>query len=137
VRRPRLLTGPVPILVLVVAAAVAAGVRGGFTDLFVYQYGGRALLDGLPVYESRDPVMGLPFTYPPFAAVVMVPLAPLPSWLAPALWIGASVGALAAVIAVVRRELGRPAQGWLVALLTAGRSPWSRCGRTSRSDRST
>ena len=63
---------------------------------------------------------GLPFTYPPFAAVVMVPLALLPAWLAAALWTGASVGALAAVVVVVRRALGRPAPGWLVALLTGG-----------------
>jgi len=115
-----LLRGPVPVLVLVVAAAVAAAVRGDLTDLFVYQYGGRALLDGSPVYESRDPVEGLRFTYPPFAAVVMVPLALLPGWLAAALWTGASMGALAAVVAVVRRELGRPAPGWLVALLGGG-----------------
>ena len=116
----RLLKGPAPVLVLVVAAAVAGALRGGFTDLFVYQYGGRAVLDGLPLYESDDPVTGLHFTYPPFAAVVMVPLALLPTWLAAALWTGASVGALAAVVVVVRRALGRPAPGWLVALLTVG-----------------
>ena len=120
VRYSRLLKGPAPVLVLVVAAAVAGALRGGFTDLFVYQYGGRAVLDGLPLYESGDPVTGLPFTYPPFAAVVMVPLALLPAWLAAALWTGASVGALAAVVVVVRRALGRPAPGWLVALLTGG-----------------
>ena len=119
-RRSGLLSGPVPVLVLVVVAAAAGGVRGGFTDLFVYRYGGRALLDGLPVYGSRDPVEGLRFTYPPFAAVVMVPLALLPGWLAAALWTGASVGALAAVVIVVRRELGQPAPGWLVVVLTAG-----------------
>ena len=115
-----MLKGPAPVLVLVVAAAVAGALRGGFTDLFVYQYGGRAVLDGLPVYESGDPVTGLPFTYPPFAAVVMVPLALLPAWLAAALWTGASVGAFAAVVVVVRRAFSRPAPGWLVALLTGG-----------------
>ena len=78
------------------------------------------MLDGLPASTSRDPVTGLPFTYPPFAAVVMVPLALLPAWLAAALWTGASVGALAAVVVVVRRALGRPAPGWLVALVTGG-----------------
>ena len=107
-------------LVLVVVAAVAGGLRGDFTDLFVYQYGGQAVLDGLAVYESGDPVTGLPFTYPPFAAVLMVPLAPLPAWLAAALWTGASVGALAAVVVLVRRALDRPAPGWMVALLTGG-----------------
>jgi alpha-1,2-mannosyltransferase len=115
----RLLTGPAPVLVLVVGAAVAGALRGGFTDLFVYRHGGRALLNGLPVYESRDPVTGLHFTYPPFAAVVMVPLALLPTWLAAALWTGASVGAIAAVVVVVRHALERPAPGWLVALAAA------------------
>jgi alpha-1,2-mannosyltransferase len=107
-------------MVLVVAAAVAGALRGGLTDLVVYLYGGRAVLDGLPVYASRDPVTGLAFTYPPFAALVMAPAALLPAWLAAALWTGASVAALAAVVVVVRRSLGRPAPGWLVAFLTLG-----------------
>src|SRR5688500_16951301 len=98
--RSRLLKGPAPVLVLVVGAAVTGALLGGFTDLFVYLYGGRAVLDDLPVYESGDPVTGLHFTYPPFAAVLMVPLALLPTWLAAALWTGASVGALAAVVVV-------------------------------------
>ena len=118
VRESRVLKGPAPVLVLVIAAVVAGALQGGFTDLFVYQYGGRAALDGLPLYESGDPVMGLPFTYPPFGAMAMVPLALLPAWLAAALWTGASVGALAAALLVARRALGRPAPGWLIALLT-------------------
>ena len=119
-RYSRLLKGPAPVLVLVVAAAVAGALHGGFTDLFVYQYGGRTVLDGMSALESRDPVTGLPFTYPPFAAVLMAPLALLPAWLAAALWTGASVGALAAVVVVVRRALDRPAPGWLVAIVTCG-----------------
>lgn len=119
-RHSRLLNGAAPVLVLVLAAGVVGAIHGGFTDLFVYRYGGRAVLEGLPVFESRDPVTGLRFTYPPFAAVVMVPLAVLPARLAAALWTGASVGALALAVVVVRRALGRPAPGWLVALLTGG-----------------
>jgi len=120
VRSSRLWNGPTPVLVLVVTAAVAGALRGGLKDLLVYQYGGRTVLDGLPYLASRDPVTGLRFTYPPFAAVVMAPLAPLPAWLAAALWTGASVGALAAVVVVVRHALDRPAPGWLVALVTGG-----------------
>ena len=105
---------------LLLAAAVAGALSGGFTDLFVYRHGGRAVLGGPPVYESGDPVTGLMFTYPPFAAVVMAPLALLPAWLAAALWTGASLGALAAVAAVVRRALGRPGPGWLLALVAGG-----------------
>jgi alpha-1,2-mannosyltransferase len=103
---------------VVVVAAVAASLRGGFTDLSVYQFGGRAVLDGLSFYDSVDPVTGLHFTYPPFAALVMVPLAHVPPWLAAGVWTGASLGALAVSIVLVRRALGRPASGRLVALLT-------------------
>jgi alpha-1,2-mannosyltransferase len=120
VRLSHLLRGPAPVLALVVAAAVAGALRSELTDLLVYRHAGRALLDGLPILESRDPVTGLPFTYPPFAAVVMVPLALIPAWLAAALWTGASVAALAAVVVVVRRALGRTSPGWLVVLLTGG-----------------
>ncbi len=115
-----LLKGPVPVLVLVVTAAVAGALHGGLTDLSVYQHGGRMVLDGLSSLGRDDPVTGLPFTYPPFAAVVMVPMAPLPAWLAAALWTGASMGALADVVVVTRRSLGRPAPGWLVALVAGG-----------------
>ncbi|WP_250037672.1 glycosyltransferase 87 family protein [Paractinoplanes maris] len=122
--------GPV-LAVIVVAAAVAGAVswaevpaklsvHGEFVDLSVYQYGGRLILDGLPLYGSRDPATALRFTYPPFAAVAMVPLEPLPFWLATALWTAASVGALAGVVLLVTRTLGRPVEGWLLALLTLG-----------------
>ena len=117
---------------MVVVAAVVAGavawaqvpaklsVHGEFVDLSVYQYGGRLVFDGLPLYGSRDPATHLRFTYPPFAAVAMVPLAPLPGWLATAVWTAASVGALAAVIVVAGRALGRTVSGWSLALLTVG-----------------
>jgi alpha-1,2-mannosyltransferase len=105
---------------LAVAAAVAGAIRGGFKDLLVYQYAGQWLLDGLSVYDLRDPVNDLPFTYPPFGAVAAVPLSWLPAWLAAALWTGASVAALAVVVVLVRRALGHPTSGWLVATLTVG-----------------
>lgn len=106
----------VAVAVLVLAAAVAGALVGGFPDLHVYRYGGLAVLDRSPVYASDDPVTGYPFTYPPFGAVLMVPLALLPGWLAAALWTGASAGCLAACVVVVRRTLGQPTPGWLVAL---------------------
>ena len=84
--RLRLATAPVAVLALIVVSAIVAATHGDFKDLYAYQHGGRAGLDGLSVYDSRDPVTGLPFTYPPFAAVVMVPLALLPGWLAAGLW---------------------------------------------------
>ncbi|HEX6055989.1 MAG TPA: glycosyltransferase 87 family protein [Intrasporangium sp.] len=115
----RVLRGPAPVIALVGVATAVGALHGGFTDLFVYQHAGLIALDGLPA-EARDPVTGLRFTYPPFAAVLMAPLAPLPSWVAAGLWTAASVAALAAVVALVRRSLDQPAPGWLVALLTLG-----------------
>ena len=108
------------IVALVVAGAVVGAVHGGFPDLHVYRYAGRAVLEGLSVYGPDDPVTGYPFTYPPFAAVAMVPLALPPGWLAAALWTGASMGALAAAVVLVRRALGHETPGWLVALLGVG-----------------
>jgi alpha-1,2-mannosyltransferase len=43
----------VAILALVAAGAVLGAVRGGFADLFIYRYAGRAVLDGVPVYDGR------------------------------------------------------------------------------------
>jgi alpha-1,2-mannosyltransferase len=100
---------------LVLAGAVAGALHGAFPDLSVYRFGGRAVLDGLPVYGTDDPATGYPFTYPPFAAVVMVPLALMTAWLAASLWTGLSVGALAATVVLVRRSLGRPTSGRLLA----------------------
>jgi len=72
-----------PAIVLLAAAAALIGAsHGQFKDLLVYQYAGDAVLHGRAVYGTRDPVNDLPFTYPPFAAVLAVPLALLPPWLA-------------------------------------------------------
>ena len=84
----------------VVAVAYVAGVfivGAQLPDLDVYRMGGRALLDGTPLYEQVGPY-GLQFTYPPVAAVLMVPLAFAPEAVAYAVWTGLSVLALAAII---------------------------------------
>jgi alpha-1,2-mannosyltransferase len=115
----RALIGPAPVIALVGVAAVAGAFHGGLTDLSVYQHGGRILLDDLAP-GSRDPVSGLRFTYPPFAAVLLAPIAPLPAWLTAGIWTAVSVAALAAAVTVARRALDQPGPGWLVALLTIG-----------------
>lgn len=101
-------------LLLLLAVAVVAGVAERartFTDLQVYRYGAETLGSGL--YDGRDPVTDLPFTYPPFAAVVMVPPAALPPLLLAALWTAANVAAL---LAVLRLLLPRTRPDLVVAL---------------------
>ena len=96
--------------------AIAGAVAGAFPDLEVYRHGGAAVLDRVSPYAADDPVYGYPFTYTPFAALVMAPLALLPGWLAAALWTGASAGCLAATAAMVRQSLGRPSSGVFVVV---------------------
>ena len=110
-----------PALAVVVAAAALAGwLRPDLTDLHVYRYGGLALLEGLSPYAEDDPVSGLPFTYPPFAAAMLIPLTVLPLQGAAAAWTAASVTALGAVVAVALRDVGLAARGWVVVGLVAG-----------------
>lgn len=71
-------------------------------DVEVYVRAGRAILDGAPLYPATT---GLPFTYPPFAAVLFVPLA-LAGSAAPAVLLGVSLVALAGSVAVVGRSTG-------------------------------
>ena len=93
---------------LVVVAATVGALVGGFPDLHVYRYAGRSVLDQWPAYRYDDPVTGYPLTYPPFAALLMVPVALLPNWAAAGLWTGLSAGCLAAAAVLTRRASGRP-----------------------------
>lgn len=68
-------------------------------DLDVYRSGGQAVLRGAPVYGFlTQPPQLLPFTYPPFAVVLAVPLA-LMSWTA-AQWASATLIFLALAVTV-------------------------------------
>src|SRR5215213_2978578 len=103
---------------LVVAGGVAGWVAAdGLTDLAPYRYGGRAVMHGLALYDVHDPVSGLPFTYPPFGAVVMVPLAALPMSVAGALVTAVSVAAL---VGMVRTALTVAVAPLIVAALALG-----------------
>lgn len=79
----------------VLAAAVAAGVAvlahrhflgffstfglfGNGIDTVVYRHGAATILTSEPLYEFALFEAGLPFTYPPFAAIAFVPLALMP-----------------------------------------------------------
>ena len=87
-------------------------------DLDVYRLGSAALLHGDALYgvlPTTGDGQSLLFTYPPFAAIVLAPLAVLPYWAACLVVTAGTLGLLAVVLATVLRALGT-------------RSDWRRVG---------
>lgn len=111
---------------LIAALAAAVGLLCGvlawrwswFIDLRVYELGAGALFGG-DLYGVRFHVADLPFTYPPFAAVLMLPLAFLPIWLSAFLWSVACVVVLAFVLDLVLRACGAAPGGPTLAAVVA------------------
>ncbi|MDN4172619.1 glycosyltransferase 87 family protein [Nocardioides sp. SOB77] len=99
----------------VVAAAVEATSAPAFVDLSVYRFGAGQVVRGEEVYAGTDPASGLPFTYPPFAALLFLPLAVLPSPLAAGLLAGASVAALGWTVRLLAPTTGPTALGLVLA----------------------
>ncbi|OBA63877.1 mannosyltransferase [Mycobacterium sp. 1100029.7] len=102
------------LLVVSVAARLAVTYLGpngaNFVDLHVY-LGGAAALEHPGtlysyVYSEHTPDFPLPFTYPPFAAIVFYPLHLLPFGVAALLWQAAMIAALYASVRVTQRLLG-------------------------------
>ncbi|MBF6466246.1 DUF2029 domain-containing protein [Nocardia beijingensis] len=87
----------------------------GYIDLQVYRNGARVWLDGGDLYGPMPPVegIGLPFTYPPLAALFFAPLALMPLVAAEVLVVVTSVVSLSIslwlVLTRLRPELSRPA----------------------------
>jgi alpha-1,2-mannosyltransferase len=79
-------------------------------DLGVYRFAGRTLLDGGDIYHLPG---SLPFLYPPFAAVLAVPLALLPQ---AAVEIGWTIAGALSILAILRRC---GLTGWLLSLVAA------------------
>jgi alpha-1,2-mannosyltransferase len=121
-----------PLVVAVVAGAVlcAAAVSWLFVvhlgappsqrlvDLDVYRDAGRSVLDGRAVYTFLGhPPQRLPFTYPPFAALLAVPLAVVPLAVAGWIWTVGEVLTTAAIVAVAFRPLlARCGRWWPLAV---------------------
>lgn len=77
-------------------------------DLTVYLAGADALLNGQSLYDSvavKSGTLILPFTYPPFAAVLMIPFALMPAPVAILLWALLSIAALAVIAYLVAMRL--------------------------------
>lgn len=106
---------------------LAAASGEDFVDLRVYRLGGRIALHGGNLYRAQ--YHGLPFAYPPFAAVVMAPLSLLPWLVAVGLMTAASVVALPVMLYLALRL--PPAPSWLgrrdagrLALAVAAAAIW-------------
>jgi len=82
--------------------------RPTMVDLDVYRRAGRLLLEGGDIYNLPGQ---LPFLYPPFAGLLAVPLALLPSALVQIAWTTAGVLALLAVL----HRFGL--RGWVLSLV--------------------
>lgn len=107
------------VIVFVVAWALYALVASLWThalpsvfhlDLRVFRAGAEAFLAGHSLYDAPLPVGGgreMPFTYPPIAAVLFVPLTWVDLEVAGTLWTLLSCAALAIVLTVVVRATGR------------------------------
>jgi len=114
-RLASLLSAAAPVLLIASIAARLAWTYlapngANFVDLHVY-LGGAAALDHPGtlysyVYADQTPDFPLPFTYPPFAAVVFYPLHLLPFGLVAFLWQIATVAALYGAIRVSQRLMG-------------------------------
>jgi alpha-1,2-mannosyltransferase len=92
-------------------------------DVEVYREAGISLLTGRPVYSAMtEPPQLLPFTYPPFAAVLALPLALLPFGVAGWLWTALQIAATAAIVWYAGWRLIHRTGAWApltLALLTA------------------
>ncbi len=93
-------------------------------DVDVYRQAGVSLLTGRPVYSAMtEAPQLLPFTYPPFAAFLGVPLALLPFGVVGWLWTALQVVATTAITwYAARRLLGR-AGAWLPLALAGLTAP--------------
>ncbi|MDQ7804449.1 glycosyltransferase 87 family protein [Amycolatopsis sp. A133] len=112
---------------LLVLVAVLVSYNGGRwrfpayrVDLDVYRLGSAALLHGQALYGTLPPTgdgQFLLFTYPPFAAIVLAPLALLPYWAACLALTLLTLGLLAVVLVTVLRALGARCDWQRVAAL--------------------
>lgn len=122
---PRALLLAIALFVASVGLSLRLQLWHGFIDLQVYRVGAEVWLDGGALYGRMPKVLGigLPFTYPPLAAVFFTPLAVMPLWLAEVMITVTSVGCLALtlwlVLARLRPELDTATRLTLVTAAVA------------------
>lgn len=75
-------------------------------DVLVYRAGGHAIIDGNSIYaqdfaDVNSSPVGLPFTYPPFSALLFAPLAIVPAGVAKIIMVALNVVASAVLLGLV------------------------------------
>ncbi len=88
-------------------------------DLSVYRGAGRSVLDARQIYEYLAPPQFLPFTYPPFAALLAVPLALVPFTVAGWCWFLAQAVADVAIASYAVWPFARRAGAWAPVVCAA------------------
>ena len=112
-RRAPLATILAGILLVLVVGAMLWGrlyehIEFRMVDLDVYRSAGQSLLQGRPLYQYLTPVPQLlPFTYPPFSAIVAVPLALMGAEVTNWVWTLGSLAVLGWLVLVAFRPLVR------------------------------
>lgn len=88
------------------------GITGNFLDVNVYRWGGHAVLNSIPLYDgllfgddSGRFYPEMPFTYPPFSALLFTPLDLITPWLMEAAWLAFTVGLLYLAVRMCFRAL--------------------------------
>ena len=110
-RRARVLPVTLPLLAIVLTGCCCY-TRGYHIDLEVYRLGVATWLAGGDMYGPLPPTvsgLALPFIYPPFAAMVLLPLEMLPwtaAWIA--LYVASLVSVAVTLYVVARRASGPP-----------------------------
>lgn len=96
-RQLRLLAIAIALFAVSAIVCAVVGIWRGYIDLQVYRNGARVWLDGGNLYGPIPKVygLGLPFTYPPLAALFFAPLVLMPLYCAEWLVLALSVAALA------------------------------------------
>ncbi|KGN39687.1 hypothetical protein N801_16075 [Knoellia aerolata DSM 18566] len=93
-------------------------------DVEVYRDAGVSILTGRPIYSAMtEAPQLLPFTYPPFAAILAIPLAWVPFGVAGWLWTAAQVAATTAIVWYAGWRLLHRAGPWLPLALAALTAP--------------
>lgn len=118
--RPLLTALGLALTAAVVGAVLVRAGSGFLLDLEVFQDAGRAFVSGADLYSEEFPTRsGFRFIYPPVAALLFAPLAPLGATVAQVGWTAATIAAVWAILAMVAARTGLRRPG-LVALALTG-----------------